>query len=77
MSTVTPPTTSPRWPELMDADTAAEYWSISSRKFRELVAEGIITGRRVGPRLVRYSKSELDAASAEFPHGKGERPGVD
>lgn len=71
MSVVATPS---RWPDLMDADTAAEYWSISPRKFRELVAEGIVTGRRVGPRLIRYTKSDLDAAAMAFPRGKGIKP---
>lgn len=63
-----------RWPSLMDSDTAAAYWSISPRKFREMVAEGIITGRKLGPRCVRYSRDDLDAARDSLPHGKGLAP---
>ena len=63
-----------RWPSMMDAATAADYWSISPRKFRELVAAGLITGRKIGPRLVRYSRTEMDAAAQELPQGKGIAP---
>lgn len=63
-----------RWPELMTADAAAEYYSISPRKFRELVSSGLVTPRKVGPRCIRYSKRELDEAVTRLERGKGSKP---
>lgn len=63
-----------RWPDLMDRDTAAAYWSISPRKLSELVSSGVITGRKLGPRCVRYSRREMDAAASDFDRGKGQSP---
>jgi hypothetical protein len=68
------PASPERWPELMDRPTAAAYWSISERKFAELVACGVVTGRQLGPRLIRYSRRELDAAAEQLPRGKGPLP---
>ena len=68
------PASSDRWPELMDRPTAAAYWSISERKFAEFVASGVVTGRQLGPRLIRYSRRELDAAAEQLPRGKGPLP---
>ena len=62
------------WPELMDVDTAASYWSLSTRSFQRLVSAGVIKGRKLGPRVIRYSRTEMDAAAMEFPHGKGDSP---
>ncbi|PHQ34597.1 helix-turn-helix domain-containing protein [Rhodopirellula bahusiensis] len=62
------------WPGLMNRPQAAAYWSMSERTFASLVAAGIISGRKIGPRMIRYSKADLDAASEKFPTGKGNRP---
>lgn len=72
MSNVTPP--GQNWPELMDIDTAAAYWSLPKRSFQRLVSAGIVKGRKLGPRVIRYSRRELDEAALQFPHGKGESP---
>lgn len=60
----------------MDKATAAAYWSISERKFAELVAGGVIQPRRLGARCIRYAKADLDEASAKMPTGKGLGVGV-
>ncbi len=62
------------WPGLMNREQAAAYYSVSERTFAGLVASGVIAGRKIGPRLIRYAKSDLDAAAAMFPTGKGHRP---
>jgi excisionase family DNA binding protein len=58
----------------MTKDVAAQYLSIGQRTFQELVSSGLIAGRRLGPRLIRYSRDELDEAVRSFPEGKGDRP---
>lgn len=63
-----------RWPDLMDRDTAAAYWSVSPRKFGELVACGVIQGRKLGPRCVRYCRREMDDAAMNLEQGKGIAP---
>lgn len=63
-----------QWPDLMDRKTAADYWSVSERKFGEMVSAGIITGRKLGPRCVRYCRRDLDAAAERLESGKGQAP---
>lgn len=62
------------WPGLMNRQQAAAYWSMSERTFASLVASGVVSGRRVGPRMIRYAKADLDEATKAFPLGKGSRP---
>jgi excisionase family DNA binding protein len=40
---------------------AAEYWSCSTWTIRRRIADGTLTGFRLGPRMLRVDLNELDA----------------
>ena len=40
---------------------AAEYWSCSTWTIRRRIANGTLTGFRLGPRMLRVDLNELDA----------------
>jgi excisionase family DNA binding protein len=40
---------------------AAAYLDITPKTLRRMVAEGKVTGYRMGPRLIRFDLDELDA----------------
>lgn len=46
---------------------AAAYADLSPRTIRRYVAEGRLTGYRVGPRLVKVDLAELDAIVRPIP----------
>ena len=39
---------------------AAEYAGVSSRTLRRYIADGRITGYRIGPKLIKVDLNELD-----------------
>lgn len=46
---------------------AAEDADVSTRTLRRWIAEGRLTGYRVGPRLVKIDLAELDALARPIP----------
>ena len=48
---------------------AAEYASVNPRTLRRRIADGTLTGYRMGPRLVRVDLNELDAWLRPIPAG--------
>lgn len=46
---------------LVSLQRGAEYLECAERTIRRMVADGRITGYRVGPRMVRIDLNELDA----------------
>lgn len=47
--------------------TAAEYLGCSEKTIRRMIADGQITGYRLGPRLLRVDLTELDALMQPIP----------
>jgi excisionase family DNA binding protein len=55
-------TTSPKLArKLQTVEAAANYLKVSQRTVRRYIAEGKLTGYRVGGTLVRVQQSDLDA----------------
>jgi len=55
-------------PALFDDEQAALYLGVGSRKFREMREAGLVPAPIVlGPRHLRWSRVELDAAIAAMP----------
>lgn len=50
----------PRPKRLKSIAAAAEYTDLSDRTIRRYIAAGLITGYRVGPRLIKVDLDELD-----------------
>lgn len=48
---------------------AADYARVNPRTLRRRIADGSLTGYRMGPRLVRVDLNELDALLAPIPAG--------
>ena len=46
---------------LVGTTPAAEYADVSTKTVRRWIAEGRLTGYRVGPRLIKIDLNELDA----------------
>jgi excisionase family DNA binding protein len=46
--------------QLVGLSAAAAYADVSTRTLRRYIAQGRLTGYRVGPRLVKVDLSELD-----------------
>lgn len=45
---------------------AAEYLQVTDRTIRQMIADGRLTGYRIGARLVRVDLNQLDAAMQPF-----------
>lgn len=67
--TATPPALR-RW---LSQDEAAEYLGITTRTLRRMVARGDLPGYRMGPRLTRFDRAELDALMQPIPAAGGEQ----
>lgn len=52
---------------LASISAAADYADISTRTLRRYIAEGRITGYRVGPRLVKVDLADLDRIVRPIP----------
>lgn len=50
--------------------TAAEYLSVTEAGMRKFIAEGRITGYRLGKRAIRVRVDELDAMLTPIPSAK-------
>jgi excisionase family DNA binding protein len=61
-----PPTKSRR---LATLDEAGEYAGCDPRTIRRRIADGSITGYRLGPRSIRVDLNELDAMLRPIPAG--------
>lgn len=55
----------PRRPASQQA--AAEYLGVHTNTIRRYVAKGVITGYRIGPRLIRVDLDEIDALLSPIP----------
>jgi excisionase family DNA binding protein len=51
--------------------SAAAYADVSTRTLRRYIAQGRLTGYRVGPRLVKVDLSELDQLARPIPTARG------
>lgn len=47
----------PRW---ASCATAADYIGVSEKTIRNYIAQGLITGNRFGPKLLRVDLNEID-----------------
>jgi excisionase family DNA binding protein len=54
-------------PNLATLDDAAKAFSVSTRTIRRRIADGTVTGYRLGPRLIRVDMDELALALAVIP----------
>ena len=52
---------------LVALEDAAEYASVSPKTIRRRIADGTLTGYRLGPRLLRVDLNELDATFRPIP----------
>ncbi|MQA85615.1 MAG: hypothetical protein GEV03_13550 [Streptosporangiales bacterium] len=52
---------------LTSVDNAAHYADVSSRTIRRYIADGRLTGYRVGPRLIKVDLDELDRIARPIP----------
>lgn len=61
-----PPPSTRRFTSIADA---AEYADVSDRTIRRYIADGRLTGYRMGPRLVKVDLAELDTLPRPIPTG--------
>lgn len=52
---------------LASITAAADYADVSTRTLRRYIAEGRVTGYRVGPRLVKIDLADLDKLARPIP----------
>jgi hypothetical protein len=68
----------PRWPELLEADRAADYVSVSVSRFLGLVSKGTMPPARLLDGQRRWSVEDLNRAIRSLPlEGGGERNSFD
>jgi excisionase family DNA binding protein len=48
---------------------AAAYLNVSEKTLRRYISSGRLTGYRVGPKLIRIDRAELDALLSPIPAG--------
>lgn len=53
-------------------DEAAEYLGVNPRTVRRLIADGRITGYRLGPKLLRVDLAELESSLTRVPTAGGD-----
>jgi excisionase family DNA binding protein len=53
--------------KLVSLATGAEHADVSIRTLRRYIADGRLTGYRMGPRLVKVDLAELDALARPIP----------
>lgn len=63
----------PRWGSITEA---ADYAGSCNRTIRRRIADGSLTGYRMGPRLIRVDLNELDAMLQPIPTGGSVAGGV-
>lgn len=64
-------TSSPTIRRLESIAGAAHYAGVHPRTIRRRIAEGQLTGYRMGPRLIRVDLNELDAMLRPIPTASG------
>lgn len=52
-------------------EQAAEHLGVCERTIRRYVADGRLTGYRLGPRLLRFDGGEVDALARPVPTARG------
>ena len=62
-----PPSKTHTLRRLVALKDAAEYASVSPKTIRRRIADGTLTGYRLGPRLLRVDLNELDAQFRPIP----------
>ena len=63
--------TTTRPQRLASLDDAAAYADLSVRTIRRYIAEGRITGYRVGPRLIKVDLDDFDKLAVPIPTAGG------
>ena len=56
-----------RKPRYVSLALGAETLGVSERTIRRMIANGLIKGYKIGPRLVRIDLNELEALPAQIP----------
>lgn len=69
-----PTATTARPRRLVSLETAAEQYDVHPRTLRRRIADGTITGYRVG-RLIKVDLPELDQKLVRIMPARGHRPG--
>jgi excisionase family DNA binding protein len=54
-------------PRLASIARGAEHADVSTRTIRRYIARGLLTGYRVGPRLVKIDLDEIDQLARKIP----------
>lgn len=57
--------------QLVSIATAAEHGGCHPKTIRRRIADGSLTGYRMGPRLIRVDLNELDALLSPIPTAGG------
>lgn len=53
--------------DLVTLDQAAEVCQVTPKTIRRWISDGRVTGYRLGPRLLRVDRAELDQLVEEIP----------
>jgi excisionase family DNA binding protein len=56
---------------LTSVENAAHYANVSTRSIRRWMSQGLITGYRVGPRLIKVDLDDLDRLAVPIPTAGG------
>ena len=56
------PTDAPKW---VPITTAADHFAVSADTIRRWLASGVITGERIGPKLIRVDLSSIESTPIE------------
>ena len=56
---------------LVPLDSAADHLGVSPRTLRRRIADGSITGYRMGPRIIRVDLNEVEALLTPIPTAAG------
>jgi len=56
--------------QLVSIYAAAEHLDVSDKTIRRYIAQGLLTGHRVGRRLIRIDLAEVDALLKPIPTAK-------
>jgi len=57
--------------DLASLTDAANHARVSTRTLRRRIADGTLTGYRMGPRLIRVDLNELDGLLRPMPSARG------
>lgn len=65
------PSTATLQRRLVPINQAADYAAVNPKTIRRRIADGTLTGYRMGPRLLRVDLNELDAMLRPIPTAGG------